>query len=306
MGSQPSRFNRNVTLRKRVAVAVTAAASPAVAAAAAVVWAAAAAPGVGDAAAVAGGLVALAALVTWRAGVWLRASVAEPLRHLADLARAFRRGEYDSRAQVYGDDEIGELARNLNSAAAGMRAETHTLVESARRDELTGLFNRREFDNRFEEELQRARRYGRVCAVMLCDIDHFKQVNDTYGHAVGDEVLIALAGRLHSAVRPTDVVARFGGEEFAVLLSETAVEDAEAVAERLRQVVSADPVGLRSGGALPVTVSVGVAGCPEHAQEAEEALNAADHALYTAKERGRDRVEVADPARMIMDEYRSE
>ena len=164
------------------------------------------------------------------------------------------------------------------------------LAEMAHRDPLTGLGNRRDFMERGGAACQTARRYGRELCVLMIDIDHFKAVNDRYGHAAGDDVLRHLAVTLQLVLRGADICARIGGEEFAVLLPEADVQAAREVAERIRRAVEATRVpSEQAPEPLQVTVSIGVA--PFKAQSSLEAtLARADRALYRAKRDGRNRV----------------
>jgi diguanylate cyclase (GGDEF)-like protein len=165
------------------------------------------------------------------------------------------------------------------------------LEHLARIDTLTGLLNRRRFDERLEEEWQRAARYERPLALLLCDIDHFKKVNDSYGHASGDVVLREVGQLLLHGSRTTDVVARYGGEEFVVLLCETEYEQAVLVANRLRAAVRELSLP-HAAGPSSVSISIGVTELREACAESPTQLVAqADEALYTAKGLGRDRVE---------------
>ena len=164
------------------------------------------------------------------------------------------------------------------------------LMSSALRDPLTRLFNKRYFLDRLDSELKFAHRHQASVSLLMLDIDHFKKVNDTNGHLGGDAVLINLAGILTRAVRNEDVVARFGGEEFAIILRAIPLEPALHLAERLRRLVeqSATPFG---GRELRATVSIGVAGYPTtQVDRIEPLIEAADKALYRAKDAGRNRV----------------
>ncbi len=158
-------------------------------------------------------------------------------------------------------------------------------------DGLTGLFNRRRFTELLEEALARAKRFSRQVSVLMVDADHFKSVNDTYGHPVGDIVLTRIAGILMKEARRTDVVARYGGEEFVVVLDETDVRGARSVAERIREKIERELIQ-GEFGRVRVTASLGLATWPEHADSMEDLLERADQALYEAKKNGRNRVEV--------------
>jgi diguanylate cyclase (GGDEF)-like protein len=171
-----------------------------------------------------------------------------------------------------------------------MRA-TRRLYESAMHDPLTGVYNRRYLDDHLASEYAFAARHGTALALLLIDADHFKKVNDTWGHAAGDAALRALAGHLQRSVRSEDMIARFGGEEFAVLARETSAPGALAVAERIRKSVEKTPVVLENGDKLSLTVSIGVVhmGSGRAYVSADALLEAADEALYKAKEAGRNR-----------------
>jgi diguanylate cyclase (GGDEF)-like protein len=177
--------------------------------------------------------------------------------------------------------------------AERLKQSQEALADMAIRDALTGCFNRREFHRRLQEEMAVSRRYGRSLSLLMLDLDHFKVVNDTYGHQVGDEVLKAVAGMVRLQLRAVDMVARFGGEEFTVILPETAVAGGVAVAERIRSHVENSRVTLETGEAVQITVSIGVVAFPLSgtAPSSEERLIAeADRALYIAKNKGRNRV----------------
>lgn len=172
------------------------------------------------------------------------------------------------------------------------------LMRSGFTDALTGWHNRRYLSVRLGEELARARRDGTRLVCLMLDIDHFKRVNDSWGHAAGDEVLRELAQRIESQVRASDVAARYGGEEFVVLLPGTDVASALLLAERIRRSVSGSPIDLPNGEAVTITASIGIAEV-QPAPEADDLktigdslIARADVALYAAKAAGRDRVMV--------------
>lgn len=163
------------------------------------------------------------------------------------------------------------------------------LSELATLDPLTGQFNRRETERILEEEVARAERYDRQLAVLWIDLDHFKEVNDSRGHAVGDEVLRTVSLRLAESIRTVDALGRFGGEEFIVVLPEMSMEEAWDIAERLRARIADEPVRVSVGEPLDLTISIGVAVYPEHAASAEALCGRADKAMYRAKKSGRNR-----------------
>jgi diguanylate cyclase (GGDEF)-like protein len=166
-----------------------------------------------------------------------------------------------------------------------------TYRELATRDELTGSFNRRAMDRMLEEEVNRHQRYGTAISLIMADIDHFKVVNDTHGHPVGDGALRWLADLLAKNVRVVDRVARYGGEEFAIIAPEQTIHEAFAMAERLRQLIAAHPYRCRGAdGAsleIPITVSLGVAAIGNGVEDLPTLIAAADKALYAAKRCGR-------------------
>jgi diguanylate cyclase (GGDEF)-like protein len=166
------------------------------------------------------------------------------------------------------------------------------LRAQTRQDPLTGLCNRRALEQAVDDAWRRWRRGAGCFAVLALDLDHFKRINDTHGHAVGDRVLQQVASRLMAVVRSIDTVARTGGEEFIVLVPQVGLDGARAAAERLRAAIRMQPFeGPR--GPLTITVSVGVALAQEADAEPREVLQRADQALYRAKEGGRDRIELA-------------
>jgi diguanylate cyclase (GGDEF)-like protein len=189
---------------------------------------------------------------------------------------------------IKGEFNARSLERSLRYAVKlGETLEALRLL--ATRDELTGLLNRRAFDQALAEEEERVRRFQRSLAVVLLDIDHFKRINDGHGHAAGDGVLKEVSRRLAAGVRSVDRLARYGGEEFAVLVPEADARGACAVAERLVERVAAEPVMLPDGTALRVTISAGCAEGTGEGVRRERLVEAADRALYAAKAAGRNR-----------------
>jgi two-component system, cell cycle response regulator len=171
------------------------------------------------------------------------------------------------------------------------------LLRSGMTDFLTGWHNRRYLNTRIKEEMSRAQRHNAEVACMMIDVDYFKQVNDSFGHLAGDELLRELAKRIDGQIRASDTAARFGGDEFALLLPDTGVATAAQLAERIRQKVYATPIDLGEGRTHTLSLSIGVAAMRPQRNErdvkalADQLLSEADAALYKAKEDGRGRVE---------------
>ncbi|MDR1686270.1 MAG: GGDEF domain-containing protein [Desulfovibrio sp.] len=183
------------------------------------------------------------------------------------------------------DFAVRHLALSLRNAErfAVMRAR-------AEYDSLTGIYNRRHFEELLEDEMQRLSRHGRPLSVLMADVDHFKRVNDTWGHKTGDAVLREIAALLTDGIRGTDCCARYGGEEFVILLPYTDAEEAASLAERIRKRTEENFFTAEGGVPLQLTISFGVSGIgPMDALSREELLSAADGALYAAKRQGRNR-----------------
>jgi len=194
------------------------------------------------------------------------------------------------REGAFGREAVRQLeVIALQAADALLRARLFEQTERlATTDGLTGLVNHRTFQARLDEHLAAAQRYGKRLSLLLCDIDHFKAVNDTYGHPAGDQVLRAVAGALGREARVTDVVARYGGEEFAIVMPETDGRGAQVIAERIREKVRSLVLKTELGP-LSVTLSLGVATFPDDAGRKAALVEAADACLYHAKRHGRDR-----------------
>ena len=174
--------------------------------------------------------------------------------------------------------------------ADGLRANVKASIEMAVVDALTGLNNRRYLESHLSALVEQAANRGKPLSFMILDIDHFKAVNDTYGHDAGDEVLKGVAQRVKRLIRAADLVCRLGGEEFVVVMPETPMEVAQKVAERLRMIVASEPFEIEAGGtAIPVTISIGLSD-RGHDSEPDQLFRRADKALYRSKNAGRNRV----------------
>ena len=160
------------------------------------------------------------------------------------------------------------------------------IFKQARRDFLTGLYNRQEFEESIRREIARAKRYNRKVSLLFLDLDSFKKLNDQYGHLAGDKALQYLAGLISKNKRTEDIVARYGGDEFVMLLPDTSKDDALRFAERFREMVERREFTVNSYS-LPVTISGGVSTSPDDAQDAVKLIQCADHALHVAKRQGK-------------------
>lgn len=214
---------------------------------------------------------------------------------LETKVQALESGASDYLTKPFADAELVarvKVHRNLKRLREELREANQRLRELAIRDPLTGAFNRRHLHSLLDAELDRSRRHDHTVSLILADVDHFKRINDRFGHAAGDRVLTAVAAALADGVRNHDSVGRFGGEEFLVLLPETGIAEAVTVAERLRCAVAA--LAFPELDALEVRLSLGVAEARGvDATGADALMAAADDALYQAKRSGRDRVVAA-------------
>jgi diguanylate cyclase (GGDEF)-like protein len=247
---------------------------------------------------------------------WLGRQIVSPLRELADVACQMATGDIFIQIDIASRDEVGQLGDAFNQMTASVQKREFELRELAagleqtieertielRRhnkqleriaieDPLTGIYNRRHFFELASKEVERAKRYGNPLSVMIMDADHFKKMNDTFGHMIGDQILISLAELCLKNIRGQDIIARYGGEEFVVLMPEANHEDACKTAERLRKLVAETSM---VPGAIDVmiTISLGVASWESGDQELDfdAMLARADQALYYSKESGRNRV----------------
>ncbi|MFH0982332.1 MAG: diguanylate cyclase [Planctomycetota bacterium] len=256
------------------------------------------------------GTAILVAIVTVPLGFIIVRRIVEPINELSDVTRAFANDDLSVRSRVRRRDEIGRLAEAFNHMAdlhersheqlVALNAEleervnrrTRQLHELASRDPLTGLYNRRHFNEVLAHRLAEARRYGTPLSCLMLDLDDFKSTNDTHGHQVGDKLLILTALTISSQLRAADVAARYGGDEFVVLLPQTTAERAHLLSERIAERLA---LGVREQ--LPqgkLTLSIGISSLPElDCDEPENLIRVADRALYTAKSDGKDRIVTA-------------
>jgi diguanylate cyclase (GGDEF)-like protein len=192
-------------------------------------------------------------------------------------------------------DPLHEMIEMASMAIAGLNLRSR-LEHQSIRDGLTGLFNRHFLEIALDRELRRVIRKQKPIAVLMIDVDHFKKFNDTFGHEAGDQVLRKVAGTLQQAVRSEDLVCRYGGEEFVIILPEISLEGALEKADVLRRRIAEISLHSQGEGLREITISVGIAVYPQHAESPELLLRASDRALYEAKHQGRNCVIVADQA----------
>jgi two-component system cell cycle response regulator len=200
-------------------------------------------------------------------------------------------------ADEFDDNDLATIRSFANQATVAI--DNVLLHQEAQRlsitDGLTGLWNYRYFQMNFDKEIERASRFQRPLALLIFDLDKFKQVNDVYGHQRGDSVLIELATRVKGAIREVDTLARYGGEEFVLILPETDLDGATLAAGKICEIVRQRSFGSANEVPIKVTVSVGIAVYPEHGRSGASLVGSADAALYAAKEAGRDGYWVATP-----------
>ena len=185
------------------------------------------------------------------------------------------------------------VLKALNKELEERKALESKLRRLATTDELTGIMNRRHLFDCLRQELRRAERYDTSLALLMFDVDHFKQINDTYGHAAGDQVLKAVVGICQQVLRENDLFGRIGGEEFVVALLETDPETTMNVANRICQSIASTPIALSNGEYLTSTISIGVVHSSQD-KNLEVLLSYSDRAMYSAKQKGRNRVEAFD------------
>lgn len=229
--------------------------------------------------------------------VFISRRVSEPLISLSETAKRIASGKLDERTQIKSDDELGELADSLNIMLESIQAKhaelevaNRRLAAASVRDGLTGLYNHYRFQELMESEYQRAKRYGLPLCLLMIDIDNFKSVNDTYGHLFGDFVLKEIARIINKSIRNTDISSRYGGEEFTVILPNTELDGAYAVAEKLRQAV-ANHIFKYGDSVAKLTLTIGISTLAEEGiHSKDDMVKHADEAMYEGKIRGKNMV----------------
>ncbi|MDO9067623.1 MAG: diguanylate cyclase, partial [Deltaproteobacteria bacterium] len=240
-------------------------------------------------------------------GLYLERIVIRPVRNLGEQVRRLGDGHFDCQIDIYSRDEIGALGSAFNEMRAQLKdlyskmwersdelvRLNEQLEQLATTDGLTGLYNHRHFYIRLTEEVKRSKRYQHPLTLIMGDIDHFKQYNDKMGHVAGDKLLKIIAGLIAENARENDLVARYGGEEIAVILPETGLDTAQLVAERMRAIIESSPelVAIATQPGQAITMSFGVARLDEATDSPKGFVRLADAMLYRAKQNGRNRVE---------------
>jgi diguanylate cyclase (GGDEF)-like protein len=205
--------------------------------------------------------------------------------------QAFKHAEAELGERQRAESDLKTVNAELQKHVREVEKLQTELYELAFHDPLTGLYNRRYLNETLPREILRARRNNNCLSILVADIDYFKAINDTYGHQVGDLFLLEIAQLLKRSVRGSDIVCRYGGEEFVLVLLGATVDSAEKRAERLRQECAQLSIQ-HEGKKLGITMSFGMATYPVHGEQEEEIIMKADHALYDAKRMGRDQVRV--------------
>jgi diguanylate cyclase (GGDEF)-like protein len=223
----------------------------------------------------------VALLVSGIGGVLIARGITRPIQVLADMSQRIEEGDFTHAVDIRGQDEIGELARRFDRMRKGLAAREEQITRLAYRDALTDLPNRILFNDRLGVAMEIARRERRPLAVLLLDLDRFKQINDTLGHHTGDQVLQQAAKRLGTLVRKSDTIARLGGDEFIILVGDCAIVEAKQIAEKILKGLD-EPIVIGEHS-LDVRGSIGIASYPADSDDADTLMRHADLAMYAAK-----------------------
>ena len=235
-------------------------------------------------------LLTLAIIALIIAMFMIRKKVLLPISSLTKTILSFQKGEKNIIKTIYNDDEIGLMTEQFFTMKQKLDDDYDAIEKLALTDSLTKISNRRGFFESSDELFKLTQRTKASLTLMILDIDFFKNVNDTYGHIVGDEILKHLVKNVKKVLRDSDILARFGGEEFIVLLPQTDISGALEVAEKIRSSVETNTYANKEV-TVPITISIGVSQCNEE-RELKQLIQRADEALYVAKDTGRNKVEV--------------
>ena len=228
-------------------------------------------------------IICLGLILSLFGGFLLSRLILTPLQKLYFGARQWASGNIDHRIEVGHNDELGLLIHTFNWMANELKKNQQKLHALATSDPLTGLVNHREFYRILENELDRAARYRHELSVLMMDMNDFKEINDTMGHLAGDHVLREVAMLLRKHTRKSDLVSRYGGDEFSILLPETEHEEAIEFAARLSQYISEHPITITDHDLINISMSIGTASYPRDGKDHLELVAAADKALYKVK-----------------------
>ncbi|MCM1985163.1 sensor domain-containing diguanylate cyclase [Lyngbya confervoides] len=235
-------------------------------------------------------------VITMVSAWFITRSILKPVGQLKAGLYHFREGDLGFRIHLETEDELAQLATAMNAMAQRLEESQQQLQRLATLDGLTELLNRREFNRILKMEIERALRENQPVSMIMVDLDHFKALNDRYGHQSGDEALRYVSALLRREIRPCDHAARFGGEEFALILPNADLEEAQVVANRLCLGIAAGAIRLSEALSVQVTASLGCATFPSTASSEHALLTQADQALYRAKAGGRNQVCLAPRA----------
>ncbi|MDH3325079.1 MAG: GGDEF domain-containing protein, partial [Gammaproteobacteria bacterium] len=189
----------------------------------------------------------------------------------------FEKGDTSSRINLESNNELGSLAQAFNLLAGRYEQIKCELDHLSTQDSLTGLYDRTKLHKEIRLEIERAKRYDRPFSVLVIDINNFADVNRTYGRLVGDSVLCSVANKIRNTIRPTDIAARFGGDEFAIILSETNIQGSYETTQRIFEAIENEPLNIGDGNTLAISISIGYATYPTNADS--------DTALFTLTEK---------------------
>ncbi len=227
----------------------------------------------------------LGILLALLAAASLGQSVIEPIKRLEKAVSQFGRGDTSRRIDLKSNDELGSLARAFNQLAERYEQIKQELDYLSVHDNLTGLYDQSQLLKEVCLEIERARRYERSFSILLIDIDNFREVNNEYGRLIGDSVLCSVADKIKTTIRPTDVAARYGGDEFGIILSETDSNGAKESAQRIVEAIESDPLNIGNGKVLHISIRVSRVTYPTDADSETNLFSLAEYQLMQSKKR---------------------